>query len=236
MSLSFSINGHAWTVPKPVESSQIERDLKWPEGWSQRYSGVKKRHWVDHPESNGELGADAALQAMDIAGVSIAEIDLLIFAGATYDYTLPNQASIIKSKLDNESRFNIPCIDVDTTCLSFITGLEIAVEKLALSKATNILLISAEVSSNGLNPENRETYSLFGDAAAAFVITKGSDITIMNSLLRSYSSGVYDTIIEGSGNKKPPSLYPFTPETHTFKMNGKKLLRLAKKNITVFMQ
>ena len=185
MSLSFSINGHAWTVPKPVESSQIERDLKWPEGWSQRYSGVKKRHWVDHPESNGELGADAALQAMDIAGVSIAEIDLLIFAGATYDYTLPNQASIIKSKLDNESRFNIPCIDVDTTCLSFITGLEIAVEKLALSKATNILLISAEVSSNGLNPENRETYSLFGDAAAAFVITKGSVITIMNSLLRS---------------------------------------------------
>ena len=236
MSLSFNILGHAWTVPKAVESSQIERDLKWPQGWSQRYSGVKKRHWVDHPESNGELGTDAALKAMAKAGVSIREIDLVIFAGATYDYTLPNQASVIKSKLDSESKFHIPCIDVDTTCLSFITGLEIAVEKLALSKATNVLLISAEVSSNGLNPENRETYSLFGDAAAAFILSKGNEVNIMNVLLRNYSSGIYDTIIEGSGNKKPPSLYPFTPETHSFKMNGKKLLRLAKTKIPVFMQ
>jgi len=236
MSLSFRIQGHGWTVPKPVESSEIERNLKWPEGWSLRYSGVKKRHWVDHPESNGELGAKAALKAMKMAGATISEIDLVIFAGATYDYTLPNQASVIKSKLDSESKFDIPCIDIDTTCLSFITGLEIAAEKLALSKATKILLISAEVSSNGLNPDNRETYSLFGDAAAAFILTNGSDMTILNALLRNYSSGVYDTIIEGSGNKKPPNLYPFTPETHTFKMNGKKLLRLAKTKIPIFMQ
>lgn len=236
MSLSFNIIGHAWTVPKPIDSAQIEREFQWPEGWSERYSGVRKRHWVDHPESNGELGTEAALKAMEMARVSIHEIDLVIFAGATYDYVLPNQASVIKSMLDCDSAHHIPCIDIDTTCLSFITGLEIATEKLALSKATQILLISAEVSSNGLNPENRETYSLFGDAAAAFILSKGNEVTIMNSLLRNYSSGVYDTIIEGSGNKKPASRYPYKPETHSFKMNGKRLLRLAKTMIPVFMQ
>ena len=133
--------------------------------------------------------------------MSLKKVDLIIFAGATYDYPLPNQSSIIKSKLDKSNTLNIPCVDVDTTCLSFITGLEIAVEKIALEKAETILLISSEVASNGLNPDSREVYTLFGDASAAFVITKGKNITLMNSMLKTYSEGVYDTIIKGGGNK-----------------------------------
>ena len=98
-----------------------------------------------------------------MAGVSIREIDLVIFAGATYDYTLPNQASVIKSKLDSESKFHIPCIDVDTTCLSFITGLEIALSSLgdhshlpstvysgrgALSQLISVAVITNSIANN----------------------------------------------------------------------------------------
>ncbi|MDA8650421.1 hypothetical protein N9L36_01835 [Schleiferiaceae bacterium] len=142
MNLSFNIAGHAWTVPKAVQSIQIEQAMGWPEGWSMRYSGVRKRHWVDHPESNGELGAKVAMQALDAAKMSLKEVDLIIFSGATYDYPLPNQSSIIKSKLDKSNSVNIPCIDIDTTCLSFITGLEIAIEKIAMGRAETILLAS----------------------------------------------------------------------------------------------
>ena len=236
MNLSFNIAGHAWTVPKAVQSIQIEKEMGWPEGWSMRYSGVRKRHWVDHPDSNGELGAKSALKALEAAKMSLKKVDLIIFAGATYDYPLPNQSSIIKSKLDKSNTLNIPCGDVDTTCLSFITGLEIAVEKIALEKAETILLISSEVASNGLNPDSREVYTLFGDASAAFVITKGKNITLMNSMLKTYSEGVYDTIIKGGGNKMPPKMYDFDARNHSFQMNGKRLLRLGKRELPIFMK
>lgn len=235
MNISFNIEGHAWVVPKAVQSIQIEQEMGWPEGWSIRYSGVRKRHWVDHPESNGELGAKAALQALKAAKMTLKEVDLIIFAGATYDYPLPNQSSIIKSKLDKSNAVNIACIDVDTTCLSFISALEIAIDKIAMGRAETILLVSSEVASNGLDSENRETYTLFGDAAAAFVLKKGNNITLMNSMLKTYSAGAYDTIIEGGGNKMPPKIYDFDAKTHSFRMNGKRLLRLAKRELPIFM-
>lgn len=233
--MNFNIISHGWVVPKAVLSSTIENEMGWPEGWSLRYSGVKKRHWVDHPESNGELGQKAALIALSKANLSIEDIDLIIFAGATYDYPLPNQASIIKSLLDTSNIHNIPCIDVDTTCLSFLTGLEIAVEKLTLKKANRVLLISAEIASNGLNPDTRESYTLFGDAAAAYILENGNEVSMIKSMLKTYSGGVFDTIIEGTGNKMPPKLYPYDPVTHSFRMNGKRLLRLAKKEVPRFL-
>jgi 3-oxoacyl-[acyl-carrier-protein] synthase-3 len=237
-SCHFGIKGYAWEVPQCVTSESIEESMSWPKGWAERYSGVKQRHWVCSEESNGSLGAQAARKALDRAGISLEQVDLILFAGATYDYPLPNQASVIKHHLDPNDVHISACIDVDTTCLSFITAFEIAVQKLATGFADTILLVSAEVASRGLNPDSRETYTLFGDAAAAFVLTCGDATTgtLHHSQLRTYSSGVFDTIIKYGGNKYHFKDHPYNVEDYSFYMNGKQLLRLAKKKIPEFFE
>ena len=232
--MKLNIDGYGWHVPKEVTSAEIEDKYGWASGWAERYSGVRKRHWVTHLESNGELGLIACENALKNANTHFSEIDMIIFAGATYDYTLPNQASIIKSKLDTTNAHHIPCLDVDTTCLSFITALEIASEKINLNKANKILIVSAEVASNGLNPNSRETYTLFGDAAAAFIVSASGTGTILKAKLKTYSSGVEDTIILGGGNKMPFKYNEYNPKDFSFKMNGKNLLRLAKRELPKF--
>ena len=72
------------------------------------------------------MGAKAIESALEKANLTLADIDLIISAGATFDYPLPNQASVTKSKLSDGKKYNVPSIDVDTSCLSFVTSFDIA--------------------------------------------------------------------------------------------------------------
>src|SRR5688500_4560063 len=91
------IVGFGKYLPKQVLSCDIEKKYGLPNGWSERYSGVKSRHHVTF-ESNGYMGARAIENALENANVSLSEIDLIISAAATFDYPLPNRSSIIKSE------------------------------------------------------------------------------------------------------------------------------------------
>lgn len=235
MEQSFRVLGYGSSVPIAISSAELERIYSWPHGWCERHSGVEQRHWVEPGQSNGDLGAAASKIALERAELDINEIDLLLFAGATYDHTLPNEASIIKEWLDPEDRADMTCMDIDTTCLSFLTALEIAVEKLNLGKCQTVLLVAAEVASNGLNPAHRETFSLFGDAAVAFVLSAGDQMTLKHTKFRTFSKGVYDTIIQGGGNRHHFKYNAYDPEVFSFKMNGRKLLMLAMKYLPGFM-
>lgn len=223
-------------VPKRIASSEIESLNGIPSGWSEKYSGVESRHHVTF-ESNGYMGARAAEEALKRAQLNLRDIDMLISAGGTYDYPLPNQASVIKSELKNGDKHNFAAIDIDSTCLSFVAALDFASRILDGKQMKNILIVSSEIASKGLNPDNWETTTLFGDAAAAAIVTHDttSDSLYIKGVQKTYSEGVYDTIIEGGGNVNFFKEKPYDKEMHSFKMNGKKLLRMAKKNIPTFM-
>ncbi|MBM3186014.1 MAG: beta-ketoacyl-ACP synthase III, partial [Bacteroidetes bacterium] len=89
----FKILGMGYYLPSEVDSFDIEKKHGIPFGWSEKYSGVKIRHYITH-ESNGYMGARAAEIALKKSNLRLEEIDMLISAGGTYDYPLPNQASI----------------------------------------------------------------------------------------------------------------------------------------------
>lgn len=237
MEMNFKIEAYAYALPEPVNSQDLEKKCAWPDGWAEKYTGVRRRHWCAEDQSNGDLGARASELALEKAGLSLADIDLLLFAGGTFDYVIPNQSSVIKAKLDSKCEVSIPCIDIDSTCLSFLSALEIAVEKLHLGKAKRILLVSAEVASKGINPENKETYALFGDAAVSMVLTASEgNSSLLKSNYSVYSAGLEDTIIKGGGNKMHFKNHPYRAEDYSFQMNGKSLLRLALNHIPTFVE
>ena len=233
----FKISGVGKYLPhNRIESAQLEADLSIPDGWSSRYSGVKERYHVTF-ESNAFMGAKALDEAIKDAGLQVKDLGLLVSASATFDYPLPNQASLIKWELRVEDEIDFPCIDIDASCLSFVSALDYAAKSLHPVHCRHIAVVSTEIASKGLNPENWETATLFGDAAAAVIVSydETGESGAFKYALRTYAQGAMNTIIRGGGNQYFFRDHPYDPVLHSFSMDGMKLLRLAKAKIPEFM-
>ena len=214
----------------------LEASLGLPAGWSVKLSGVAARGRVTF-ESNAYMGARALEDALEDAGIPLSGLDMIISAAATFDYSIPNRASVIKNELKEGNVHTIPAIDIDTTCLSFVTALEFASALLDGESYRRIGIVSSEISSHGLNPSVPETATLFGDGAAAAILEyhPGLDAGVIRVRHLTYSEGVHDTIFRGGGSRYPYRDHPYDAGLHTFSMNGRNLLRLARKRLPEFM-
>jgi 3-oxoacyl-[acyl-carrier-protein] synthase-3 len=223
-------------LPQQVTSAEIEERYGIPEGWSEKYSGVATRHQVTF-ETNGYMGSRAVEKALKKADLGLGDIDLLISAGGTYDYPIPNQASVIKHAIKGSEAYDFAAIDIDSTCLSFVVALDIAAQLLDGVRMNTIVIVSSEIASKGLNPANWETISLFGDGAVAAVLQYDpqADSCLVKAGQKTYAEGMEHTMIKGGGNAFFFRDYPYDAELHSFQMRGKHLLRMAKKLIPPFM-
>ena len=138
------ILGFGKYLPKQILSSDIEATYGLPSGWSERYSGVKARHHATF-ESNGYMGARAIECALENCNVSLSEIDMIISAAATYDYPIPNRASVIKSELTDGHTYSMPTIDIDSTCLSFVSAFDFASRLLDGKQYKKMIILSSEI-------------------------------------------------------------------------------------------
>lgn len=223
-------------LPKPISSLEIENQYNLASGWSEKYSGVKNRHHVTF-ESNAYMGAKAIEFAIENSNLKLSDIDLIISAGATYDYPLPNQSSVTKKELKDSLKYHIPTIDIDTTCLSFVSSFEIASKIMDGKQYKNVIIFSSEIASKGLNPNNPETLTLFGDGAAAVILNydEDSNSSFIKGAMNTYSEGVFHTLIKGGGNKFFFKDNPYNEEMHSFSMDGASLLKLARNKMKTFI-
>ncbi|MFK8102661.1 MAG: 3-oxoacyl-[acyl-carrier-protein] synthase III C-terminal domain-containing protein, partial [Saprospiraceae bacterium] len=232
---SFCIKGVGKYLPKTIVSSQeIEAEYGLPKDWINRTVGVETRH-IAKGESNTMMGVAALEDALEDAGLEIKNIDCLIAASATFDYVLPSRSSLLKNHFKEADDLDFPCLDINTVCTSFITALDYASHLLATSNYQNIAIVSSEISSKGLDPSNAETFCLFGDGAAAVILSRTKEMAgLINYELKTYSEGAKYTIIEGGGNANHSKDHPYNPQLFSFKMEGKKLLRSAMENLPSF--
>lgn len=232
------IIGMGKTLPSTkVFSSELEEKLGIPCGWSEKRSGVAVRHHVKD-ETGAQMGAQALQEALSEADCEFGDLDLLLCGSATFDFVIPNMASLIKNELVAGKDINIPAINLDATCLSFVAALDFASVLLECKRYRKIGVVSVEIASNGLNPKDWETSTLFGDGAAAAVLTLDPDSPseVIKAEMRTYSEGVFSTQIKGGGNSYYFRENPYDPELYSFSMNGKNLLRMATKRIPEFME
>jgi len=234
----FKITGLGSFLPQnKVTNDALEAKLQLPKGWIYKYTGVKTRyHVVDDTVST--MGAKALESALDDAGIKLNNLDLLIGGGASFDYILPNRSSSIVNQFKESKECNFPCIDINSTCLSFISALDFASYKLQEPDINTIGIVIAEVASKGLNSNNAETFSLFGDAAAAIILTNddSGEKGMIRQKINTYTACNQDTIIKGGGVKYYPKEYAYDEELYSFKMNGKNLLRFTKKILPQFLE
>ena len=168
MSYSAVITGVGSYLPQKVMTNDdMAKIVDTSDEWIRGRTGIQQRHIAAEGEVTSDLAAAAAEEALNNAGVSKDEIDLIIVATTTPDLTMPSTAAIVQKKLGIAQG---AAFDVAAVCSGFVYGMSIVKAMIASAQAKKALLIGAETMSRILDWEDRSTCVLFGDGAGAVVI------------------------------------------------------------------
>jgi 3-oxoacyl-[acyl-carrier-protein] synthase-3 len=148
-----------------------ERGLETSDTWIVERTGIRARHFAESDVASSDLALLAARAALEAAGRTAADIDLIIVATSTPDMVFPSTACIVQQKL---GVYGCPAFDVQAVCAGFVYALTVADSMIRTGAASRALVIGAEVFSRILDFNDRTTCVLFGDGAGA-VVLEGSD-------------------------------------------------------------
>jgi 3-oxoacyl-[acyl-carrier-protein] synthase-3 len=217
------IIGFGSYLPKNiVTNDDLAREMDTSDAWIRKRTGITQRHIAAEGELTSDIAEQAARAALDDAGVSSDEIDLIVLATATPDNTFPATAARVQSKLGIRRG---AAFDVQAVCAGYIFALATADNMIRLGQAETALVIGAEVFSRILDWEDRGTCVLFGDGAGATVL-RGSEAAGSNQdrgILSThiYSDGEYYDMLYVDGG-------PSTTGTSGYlRMEGKEVFRHA---------
>jgi 3-oxoacyl-[acyl-carrier-protein] synthase-3 len=175
---------------KVVTNKDLEEVMDTTDEWIQERTGIKRRHIAGEGETTGSMGLEAAKRAMDMAGVTADEIDLIVLGTATPDKVFPSTACIIQRRLGVVGG---PAFDVHAACSGFLYGLDLANRYLRTGGAKKALVIGSETLSRITNWEDRGTAVLFGDGAGAVVIEACDEPGIMATHI--HANGEYEELL-----------------------------------------
>jgi 3-oxoacyl-[acyl-carrier-protein] synthase-3 len=198
------ITGTGSALPaKILTNAELERLVDTSDEWITSRTGIKERRIAVDGEYTSTFAAEAARQAMDMAGVHPEEIDFIIIGTVTPDFPFPSTACIVQDML---GATNATAFDLSAACSGFLYGVSIAEKFLRSGAARKILVIGAEVLSRIVNWEDRNTCVLFGDGAGAVVLEASAG---SHSLLstHTFSNGTFWNLLyqPGSGSRYPAS-------------------------------
>ncbi|RLD96410.1 MAG: 3-oxoacyl-ACP synthase [Aquificota bacterium] len=197
--------------------------------WIIQRTGIKERRIAAPEEVTSDLGAQAAKEAMEAAGVSSEDIDLLICATASPDTILPSTACWMQPKLGLEGK---PAFDISAACSGFAYGLAIAEQFVRTGKYRNVLVVGAEMLSRMMDWKDRSICVLLADGAGAAVVSsEGGGGRILGSRL--HADGTYAELLwlPAGGTKMPASHETVDKRLHYYIMKGNELFKIAVKSM-----
>jgi len=150
-----------------MANSELEQMVDTSDAWIQERTGIKQRHIVADDEMTSDMALAAGKRAMERAGRSQSDIDLIIVATTTPDKVFPSTACIVQRKLGSK---NIPAFDIHAACSGFIYALDVANRFIKTGGASCALVIGAEAYSRIIDWSDRSTCVLFGDGAGAVLL------------------------------------------------------------------
>ena len=160
--------------------------------------GVKERHLAGESETAGDLAEKAALRLFEEYQVSPSDIDFLLLCTQSPDYRLPSTACILQDRLGIPT--SAGAFDYDLGCSGCIYGMAVAKGLIAAGLASNVLLLTAETYSKYLHPEDKSNRTIFGDGAAACLISKEKGLAeIGDFVFGTDGSGADNLIVKTQG-------------------------------------
>lgn len=195
----------SYVPPKVVTNHDLEKMMETSDEWIQQRTGIQQRHWVEPNVGTSDLAVEASLKAIESAGMTKDDIDMIIFATLSPDHDFPGSGCFLQAKL---GLGNISVLDIRQQCSGFLYGLSIADKFICSGSHKNILLVGAEVHSKGLDktPRGRDVGVLFGDGAGAVVVSAtalndpAKDSHIINTFLYAQGEHAKELWVPAPGN------------------------------------
>ena len=162
----------SYLPPKRLTNADLAAELaqqgvETSDEWIVERTGIRARHFAAPEMASSDLAAEAGRRAIEAAGITAADLDLIIVATSTPDMVFPSTATMVQNKLGTAG---CPAFDVQAVCSGFIYALTVADSMIRAGSAKNALVIGSEVFSRILDFKDRTTCVLFGDGAGAVVI------------------------------------------------------------------
>ncbi|MBK7142717.1 MAG: ketoacyl-ACP synthase III [bacterium] len=195
----------SFTPPRRMTNADLEKIVDTSDQWILERTGIRERRIADETISCADMATEAARNAMAMANCAPEDVEMIIDATVTPDYTLPSNGCLIQEKL---GLVNAVAFDIVAACTGFINGLTIARGFIESGMHKKIVVIGSEKLSSFTNWNDRTTCVLFGDAAGAVVVEPSTDGTgILASFMKS-DGRMRDWLCSKVGGNK----FPYTPD------------------------
>jgi len=213
-------------LPKKVLSNyDLEKLVDTTDEWIVSRTGMKERRIAAADEYASTMGLEAAKIALQRAGVSVDQVDAIIVATLSPDYIFPSTACLIQNLLGAE---NALAFDIQAACTGMVYALGIAKAFIESGMYQNVLVIASEKISSILDYQDRNTCVLFGDGAAACLVTnKGPGLKMEKISLGADGSQSDLLKMPGGGCRHPATQETVRDRMHYLKMDGKGIFKHA---------
>lgn len=218
MAYSRIVGTGSYLPARVVTNQELETRIDTSDEWVFQRTGIRSRHVAAEGEVTSDLAVQASHRAMEMAGVTPADIDLIVVATTTPDIVFPSTACLLQRKLGVKQG---AAFDVQAVCTGFVYALAVADKFVATGQNKCALVVGAEVFSRLLDWSDRRTCVLFGDGAGAVVLKADEDRGILSTHL--HADGEQSDILS-----VPGTVHGGEQQGHPFvQMDGQAVFRFA---------
>lgn len=223
---SSTITGIGRYVPKRVMTNvELQQLVDTSDEWIVSRTGIRERRIAEPEEATSDLAFEASKEALEDAGVSREEIDLIIVGTATPDMLFPATACILQDRL---GAMQAGAFDVSAACTSWAYAAAVAHGYISSGQADTVLVVGSETLSKIINWKDRNTSVLFGDSAGAVVMRACEPGRgFLSFHLGSDGSGASLIALPAGGSRMPASYETVERQQHFLTMNGREVFRFA---------
>jgi len=170
---------------KVLTNNDLAQFVETSDEWIAARTGIRERHVAAEGETTCDLAFHAATRAMEAAGITAADIDLIIVGTTTPDIIFPSTACLLQNRL---GAIGVPAFDVNAACSGFVYALTVADKFIRSGASKTALVVGAETLTRMLDWSDRSTCVLFGDGAGAVVLKADAETGILSTHLHADGS------------------------------------------------
>ncbi len=208
-----------------MTNADLEKTVETTDEWIVTRTGIRERRIAAADEFTSDMAAKAAQLAMDRAGITPEQIDLIIVATITPDMHFPATACLVQQKI---GAHRAAAFDIEAACSGFIFGLEIGQQFIMSRTYDTVLVIGAEKLSSILNWKDRNTCVLFGDGAGAAILQNRPNAHgLLTACMGADGTKAELLSIPGGGSRCPTTAESLAGGLHYLRMDGKETFKSA---------
>jgi len=215
-----------YVPPRVLTNADFEKMVETTDEWILQRTGIRERHIVDPGVATSDLGREAAVKAIENAGLSPNDIGFIVVGTVTPDMMFPSTACLIQHKIGAHHAWGF---DLSAACSAFTYSLTTASQLVASGAHEHALVVGADVMSSIIDYQDRSTCVLFGDGAGAVVVsaTEPGEPSILDFEHEIDGGGGGALCMPAGGSLQPPSHETIDQRLHYVKQEGQAVFRFA---------